>query len=220
MAVAEGHREAFLVALVERDSAAARRAIEAAAAAPVALFDIYLDVIQPVLYEIGHRWAIGDLNVAQEHYATTIAQSLLDVLSARREPVAKDGRLALVTGTPEELHSLGSRMVADFLEADGWETILLGAGAPVTDIVELVEAEQPDVVALSTTTAGALPGVERLMSALACLEPRPLIVAGGQFWTAETSRAAAEFGADLVIHDVRTLADSLNERIPPHAHDS
>ncbi len=215
MAGAEVHRDAFLRALVERDSSQARRAVDAALAAGVAIPDIYLEVLQPALYEVGHRWAVGDLNVAHEHYATTIAQSLLDVLSARREPVARDGRLAVVSGTPEEQHTLGARMVADFLEDDGWETLLLGAGPPVRDVVALVDQERPDVVALSTATAGSLPGVVELIGALGVLQPRPLIVVGGQFWTAETSGAAHEFGADEVIHDARDAAPRLRERVPP-----
>jgi methanogenic corrinoid protein MtbC1 len=209
---AQHHREAFLQALVARDSAQARRAVDAALAGGVAIAEIYVDVLQPALYEVGHRWALGDLNVAEEHYATAIAQSLLDVLSGRRELPPKDGRLAVVTGTPEEQHSLGARMVADFLEGDGWESILLGAGPPVRDVVELVDQERPDVVALSTTTPGVLPGVVELVGELAALEPRPVIVAGGQFWTAETSAAALEFGADLVVQDVRELAGRLRER--------
>jgi hypothetical protein len=36
---------------------------------------------------------------------------------ARREPTA--GRVAVVGGTPEELHQLGARMVADVLEREG-----------------------------------------------------------------------------------------------------
>jgi methanogenic corrinoid protein MtbC1 len=212
MAGAHTHRDAFLRALVERDSAQARRAVDAALAGGVAIPEVYLDVLQPALYEVGHRWALGDLNVAQEHYATAIAQSLLDVLSARRELPPKDGRLAVVTGTPEEQHSLGARIVADFLEGDGWESILLGAGPPVRDIVELVDQERPDVVALSTSTAGVLPGVDELVGELAALVPRPVIVAGGQFWTAETSTAALEFGADRVVQDVRELAGRLRER--------
>ena len=55
-------------------------------------------------------------------------------------------------------------MVADFLEADGWEVILLGAGAPRDDIAPLVESEQPDVVALSTATAGVLDGVVEVLA--------------------------------------------------------
>jgi methanogenic corrinoid protein MtbC1 len=212
---ATAHRQAFLDSLVARDSARARRALEAALAAGVAIPDVYVEVMQPALYEVGHRWAMGDLNVAQEHYATAVAQSLLDVLSARLALPPKDGRLAVLTGTPEEQHALGSRMVADFLEADGWEVLLLGAGAPVRDVVELVDLAGPDVVGLSTSTAGVLPGVAEVVGALAQLRPRPCIVVGGQFWTAETSSAATEFGADLVVRDARRLPERLRERIPP-----
>jgi methanogenic corrinoid protein MtbC1 len=106
-------------------------------------------------------------------------------------------------------------MVADFLEADGWEVLQLGPGAPAGDLAALVEHEQPDVVALSTATAGVLPGVVDVLAELGALTPRPLLVVGGQFWTAETSLAAVELGADLVIQDPRELVAVLRERIPP-----
>jgi methanogenic corrinoid protein MtbC1 len=217
MVRAEPHLDAFLRALVERDSNAARRSIDAALDDDLSVDDIYTEVMQPARYEIGHRWALGDLNVAQEHYATAIAESLLHVLSANRLRRPRDGRLALVTATPDEQHTLGARMLADFLESDGWETLLLGAGPPVRDVVELVDLERPDVVALSTSTAGVLPGVVELVGALSLLRPRPLIVVGGRFWTAETSAAAREFGVDLVIQDAREAVARLRERVPPQA---
>jgi methanogenic corrinoid protein MtbC1 len=209
------YRAAFLDGLLARDSARARRAVEDALAAGVPVPDIYLDVLDPALREIGHRWAMGTLNVAEEHYATAVAQSILDGLSRRLIRSPKDGRLAVVSGTPEELHALGTRVVADFLEADGWEVLLLGPGAPARDLTALVEQEQPDVVALSTATAGVIGGVVEVLGSLAALSPRPCIVAGGQFWTAETSPSALEFGADLVLHDPRELVATLHERIPP-----
>ncbi len=217
MVRAEPHLDAFLRALVERDSTAARRALDAALDDDLSVDAIYTEVMQPALYEVGHRWALGDFNVAQEHYATTLAQSLLDVLSASRLRPTPDGRLAIVTATPDEQHSLGARMLADFLESDGWEVLLLGAGPPARDVIELVDLERPDVVALSTSTAGVLPGLIELVGALAALRPRPLIVAGGRFWTAETSAAAHEFGADLVIDDAREAVARLRERVPPQA---
>jgi MerR family transcriptional regulator, light-induced transcriptional regulator len=172
-------------------------------------------VLDPALREVGHRWAMGALNVAEEHYATAVAQSILDGLSRRLTRAPKDGRLAVVTGTPEELHAVGMQMVADFLEADGWEVLQLGPGAPAHDIAQLVESEQPDVVALSTATAGVINGVVEVLRALSVLEPRPCIVAGGQFWTTETSPSALEFGADLVLQDPRELVATLHQRIPP-----
>ena len=211
----ERYRAAFLDALLARDSALARRAVEDALEQGVPIPDIYLRMIEPALREIGHRWAMGAINVAEEHYATAVAQSILDGLGRQMRRPPKDGRLAIVSGTPQELHALGTRVVADFLEADGWEVLQLGPGAPAADITSLVESEQPDLVALSTATASVLEGVAEVLRSLAALDPRPCIVAGGQFWTAETSPAALEFGADLVMQDPRELVATLHQRIPP-----
>jgi methanogenic corrinoid protein MtbC1 len=211
----EDHRDAFLDALLRRDSARARRVIEEALEEGAPVPDVYLGVLEPALREVGHRWAMGALNVAEEHYATAVAQSILDALSRQMRRAPQDGRLAVVTGSPEEQHVLGARMVADFLEADGWEALLLGAGAPAHDVVALVESEQPDLVALSTATAGVLDGVAEVLGGLAALRPKPYIVAGGQFWTATTREAAVELGADLVVHDPRELVALMRETIPP-----
>jgi methanogenic corrinoid protein MtbC1 len=211
------HRRAFVDALLARDSARARGAIDAALAAGVPIPDVYLDVLRPALAEIGHRWATGELNVAEEHYGTATAQALLDTLSARLPRPPSDGRLAVVTGTPGEQHVLGMRMVADFLEADGWEVLLLGPGAPAHDLVELVDLERPDVVALSTCTASVLPGVVEVLGALGELRPRPLIVVGGQYWNRETTPSAAALGADAVLSDPRELVAFLRDCVPPLA---
>ena len=211
------YRATFLDALLKRDSARARRAVEAGLAEGLPVPDLYLGVLEPALREIGHRWAMGVINVAEEHYATAIAQSILDGLSRRLPRLPPDGRLAIVSGTPGEQHALGARMVGDFLEADGWEVLQLGAGAPVADLVALVGSEQPELVALSTATAGVLDGVADILNLLQGLAPRPMIVAGGQFWTDSTRAAALELGADAVISDPRELVARLREWIPPSA---
>lgn len=209
------HRTDFLDALLARDSARARGVVEAALANGTPVPDLYLSVLAPALREVGHRWAMGELNVAEEHYATAVAQSILDGLSRRLPRAERDGRLAVVTGTPGEQHALGARMVGDFLEADGWEVIQLGPGVPATDLFALVEREQPDLVALSTATAGALDGVAEVLGGLTRLSPRPFVVAGGQVWTASTRATALELGADHVEQDPRALVAFLYERIPP-----
>jgi methanogenic corrinoid protein MtbC1 len=121
----------------------------------------------------------------------------------------------VVASSPDELHALGVRMVSDFLEADGWEVLALGASTPADDLVELVEREAPDVVALSTTTARSVPGIADVLGRLRSVHPRPLIVVGGQFWTTEASETAHELGADVVARDPRELVALLRERVPP-----
>jgi MerR family transcriptional regulator, light-induced transcriptional regulator len=209
------YRTAYREALAARDSGRAHRVVMDALAAGAPIVDVYLDVLQPALQAVGHEWAMGEANVADEHYATAVTQQLLAELSARMRVPPRDGRLAVVTATPGELHALGARVVADLLEADGWEVLQLGAATPAGDLAELVDAERPDVVALSTTTAGALPGVAEVLARLRELRPTPLLVVGGQFWTAETSGVARELGADLVVRDPRDLVPVLREHVAP-----
>ncbi len=207
-------QDAYLEALLRHSSRGARKVIDDALADGVAVEDLYLGVLTPALRAVGHAWAMGEVNVADEHFATAVSQQLLDQLSAHIRTPPTDGRLAVVTGTPGELHALGACMVGDFLEADGWEVLQLGASTPAADLAALVDNERPDLVALSTTTAGALPGITDVMERLTSLRPRPLIAVGGQFWTAETSSVARELGADLVAPDPRALVALLRERVP------
>jgi methanogenic corrinoid protein MtbC1 len=208
-------RDEFLSALIDRDAARARAVVEDGVAAGVPPGDIELDVVQPALYDVGHHWAIGDLNVAEEHYATGVAQGVVALLGARMRVPPSGGRLAVVTATPGELHALGPRIVADFLEADGWEVLHLGASTPAADLAQLVDHECPDLVALSTSTAGSVPGIAEVLGRLRPLRPRPFVVVGGQFWTAEASRSAHELGADAVARDPRMLVALARNRIPP-----
>ena len=207
--------DAYLRALLERRTGDARAAVDAALAGGMAVQEVYLDVLAPALHQVGHRWAVGDVNVAEEHYATEVTRQLLDELAPRIRIAPTGGRLAIVTSSPGELHVLGARMVADFLEADGWEVLQLGASTPAADLAQLAADESPDVVALSTATARSLPAIEDVLGRLSALRPRPLLVVGGQVWTAESSRTARDLGADLVATDPRMLVAALRDRVPP-----
>jgi methanogenic corrinoid protein MtbC1 len=209
--------DAYLGALLERRTGDARAAVADALAGGMAVHDVYLEVLAPALHQVGHRWAVGEVNVAEEHYATEVTRQLLDELAPRMRVPPSGGRLAIVTGTPGEQHVLGARMVADFLEADGWEVLQLGASTPAADLAQLAGDEAPDLVALSTATARSLPAIEDVLGRLSALRPRPLLAVGGQFWTAESSRTARDLGVDLVTTDPRMLVAALRERIPPRA---
>lgn len=209
---ADAYRAGYLAALLDRDARKARETVDAALAAGVTVADVYTDIFTPALYEIGHKWAMDEINVAHEHFATTLTQTLMATVSPGSRTPPTEGRLAVVTSTPQELHVLGAQMVADLLEREGWEVLGLGAATPAADLVELVEMERPDLVALSATTAGRLPGVAEVLPMLAALDPRPLIAIGGSMFTPETAVVARDLGADLVLSDVRELLAELRER--------
>ena len=211
----EEHRRTYLEALLARDVGVARAVIEAALGEGLEVAEIYLGILQPALYEVGRWWAIGDFSVADEHSATAVTQSVLGMLGPRMRTAPKDGRLAVVSGSPEERHALGVQMVADFLEGDGWEVLNLGASTPAADLARLADAERADVVGLSTSTPAGLPGAAEAVAELRALDPRPLVVLGGQLWSGEARRDAEALGADLVLDGPRELVARLRERFPP-----
>jgi methanogenic corrinoid protein MtbC1 len=207
---AEGYRRALLA----RDARRARALVERLMADGADLLDVYQRVLRPALEEIGDLWALDEISVVQEHFATEVTTQLLATLAPerRREPTA--GRVAVVGGTPDELHQLGARMVAYVLEREGWSVIALGAAMPADALAELVAADCPDLVALSTSTVGRLPGVEETLTALGALDTPPTVAVGGGLYRGPVVQLVRGWGADIVTSDLRALLGEVRERLP------
>ena len=206
--------EAYRKALLAHDDRQARAQVEDLVGRGARIIDIYTSVIQPALEEIGELWALEEVTAAHEHYATEATARLLTTLAPDRRLAPTRGRLAVVTSSPDELHALGARMVADVLERAGWEVIALGAAAPADALADLVVAECPDLVVLSTATVGRLPGAEEAVALLDRLHPRPLIAVGGSLYTGPVVELARAWGADLVTSQLEELLDELARRFP------
>lgn len=210
-ACADRYRDALLA----RDDRQARAIVEDLAGRGARIVDIYTSVFAPALQEIGDLWSLDRLTVAEEHYATELTVQLLGLLAPDRRQPATRGRLAVVSASPDEQHALGARMLADLLERAGWEVIALGAAAPADALAQLAADECPDVVALSTTTVGRLPGAEEAVALLRRLRPRPLIAVGGALYRGPVVELARAWGADLVGDDLGALLEELGRRFPP-----
>jgi methanogenic corrinoid protein MtbC1 len=206
---------AYQQALLARDDRQARAQIEGLVHRGARIVDIYTLVLAPALEEIGELWSLEQVSVADEHYATEVTAQLLTTLAPDRRLAPTRGRLAVVTSSPDEHHALGARMLADLLERGGWEVIALGAAAPADALADLVATECPDVVALSTSTVGRLPGAEEAVGMLHRVRPRPLIAVGGSLYRGPVVELARAWGADLVTSDLALLVDELRERFPP-----
>jgi methanogenic corrinoid protein MtbC1 len=206
-------RERYVDALVDGDPASAAALVHAAIADGVDVRRLYLQVLQPALYEIGRRWERAEISIAQEHLATATTQSLMarlaERLDADRRP--RRERTVLVAGAEGELHSIGARMVADFLEADGWDVLFVGALSPVDALAEMAAERGVDVVAVSASLSERLPEVASAVRALSALDPRPLIAVGGQAFAGEPAAALAT-GADLYANNADALVRTLAER--------
>lgn len=112
---------------------------------------LYLGLIQPVMYEIGSLWEQDKISAAEEHMATSMVGRVLAGFYARL-PVSQANRgKAVVTSAPNEFHELGARILADMLEADGWDIFFLGANTPADELIKLVRKANPRFLAISVT---------------------------------------------------------------------
>jgi DNA-binding transcriptional MerR regulator len=170
----------LLAALLEHNVAEANLVLgEALALYP--LEPILLDVIGPVLREIGKAWAAGRVGVATEHLATNHLRHHL-LMWMRTGPPAYTVAPVVLACAPGELHEGSLLMLGVLLRRLRWPVVYLGQTMPLSDLsgfTEDVEAGIIVFVAMSEETAQALADWPRWLPDVA-EKRRPVISYGGQ----------------------------------------
>lgn len=126
----------------------------------------YLDVVCPVMYRIGLLWENNEISVAEEHLSTAIVGRIAATLYARFANVDVYRGKAVVTAGPNEFHEVGARMLADFLEMEGWDVSYLGANTPCQEIMTILKQQKPFMVALSIATVFNLDNARQVIEAI------------------------------------------------------
>lgn len=160
---------------------------------------LYLDVIEPAQHEVGRLWEANAISVADEHMATAVTQYVMaQCFPLMDRPDDCHGRMVL-TGVEEELHHVGANMVADVLEAHGWDVRFLGTNLPHKGILQVIREHQPDWVGISATTLLSLPQVSSLIGEIRTTfrDAAPRIIVGGSVFRFSPG-AWQEVGADAV----------------------
>jgi MerR family transcriptional regulator, light-induced transcriptional regulator len=167
--------------LLARDGKAAGNLIWKTVEAGTPIADIYHDVFVPCLREVGRLWQTHQVNEAFEHYCTETTHTLLAVLSHHLNP-SGSRRTALGFCVANERHLLGIRMVLDYFQLHGWNTVCLGGDVPGDNVEEVLQTWLPDVVLVSATMIYHLAEVRSVISAIraASLSSKPIVLAGGR----------------------------------------
>jgi methanogenic corrinoid protein MtbC1 len=193
----------FLQAILHgRRRAAAGIAVETARQGH-SLPDVYADVVQESMYEVGRLWETNRITVAQEHMATAITQYVIGRLYPLIQPARSPKGRMVITGVEGEQHQVGPNMVADVLESAGWDVLFLGTNTPAAGVLQAVKEHGADVLGISATMLFNIPHVRRLIAeARAFSGPNLRIILGGCAFRA-TPGLHQELGAAGVALDVR-----------------
>lgn len=203
----------FLHAVLTLREEEPARLVDGALAAGLEWRDLYLQVFVPALNRIGDMWERNELSVAEEHLITGIVLRLLHRLSLALPPSPPlQAASALVACVEGELHTIGGRMVADFLVARGWRVWYLNGFLPLEHLMSGVQRHLPDAVVLCVSMEECH---EQLVTTVDRLrrwrgeQPLPLIVAGGRYFA---SRPPVD-GLDLCGTDIDVVTGEMDRRM-------
>ncbi len=144
--------------------------------------EIYVQVFQPVQYEIGRLWQTNKISVAQEHYCTGATQLVMAQLYPYLFTGEKKSKKLVTACVPGELHEMGARMVTDFFEMQGWDTYYLGANMPIESVVHYLSEIKPQCLAISATMTFHVSAVEEMIRKIRSapdVSPKLIILVGG-----------------------------------------
>ncbi|HET9623836.1 MAG TPA: cobalamin-dependent protein [Kofleriaceae bacterium] len=157
---------------------AVRLLVEDGLGAGSTVLDLQTYVIQAAQSEIGRLWQHNQVSIAQEHMASAISQLSLAALFERATPAKPLGKKLLLACVEGELHDLPARIVADFLEIEGFDVRYLGADVPHGELVKMIDAERPALIGLSVTMSFNVPSLRTAVARVRQAGDRPIFIGG------------------------------------------
>jgi methanogenic corrinoid protein MtbC1 len=168
----------------------------------------YQSVINPAMYEIGMLWQNDMISVAQEHLASALVQRLISEIYLKEDKIPSKYGQGVITAIANEYHEIGTRMVADVLELEGWDIKHLGANTPIEVLVNFLEVEQPDFLGISVTMPFNVSAVEEVIKVIRSKEAleRMKILVGGKVFN-DNPNLWKKVGADAWGQTIQDTVD-------------
>lgn len=141
---------------------------------------LYADLFQRSMYRVGELWENNRITVANEHLATSITESLLNLAYPSIFATNRIGKKALISCSANEFHQIGGKMVADILELNGWDGHFLGANTPAEDMAKYIQEVKPDLLGLSLSILSNIDHLIRCIEAVKTDFPTMHLLIGGQ----------------------------------------
>jgi DNA-binding transcriptional MerR regulator len=109
--------------------------------------DITLNIIGPVLAEIGEAWEKGRITVSDEHLASSYLRQRLIMWMVTGPPPRPTNPIVLAC-PPGEWHEGSLLMLGVLLRRQGWPVTYLGQNVPFMDFAAFIKQVQPQALVL------------------------------------------------------------------------
>ncbi len=208
----------FLDEVLAGDGAAAMATILNADELGMPLADVFAEVIEPALIEVGDRWEHGTLLVAQEKTVSELVRDLIAELSIRHLRANPRAPVVVAACVAGEHHELGLRMLVGLLRADGYHMQYLGADVDSEFLADAIRLHQPAAVLLSARFPSSEPALAEAIAAVRSVAGESTAVVVGGRLAVEREHRIAALGAIPIASDrlLDALA-TLHDVLPPLA---
>lgn len=196
--------ERFVQACLSQDDGRCPAIISALIESRVSLEHICLDLLTPAARTLGSMWEEDDADFLEVTLGLGRMQRVVRDLgrrSAAVAPMSADAGQAMLCAMPDEQHSLGLAMLAEFFVADGWG-VTVGPPLGAVDVLREIATHWYDVVGLSAGLLERVPRIAEFISQLrvASLNASLAVMVGGRAFT-DNPDLVAEVGADASAPD-------------------
>jgi len=185
------------------------------------VIQLYENVFQVILEEIGNQWQLGTITVAKEHYISGIIHTLIIKILSNNEVSfeieLKEKGNVICLSLSSEPHTLGIRMISEYFKMLGYKSYYLGSNVPTDALIDLIIRTKPKFIAISVTMDYHIDGLTNLISVIKASQEIDVdilkeleIVVGGQGVSNEEQ--ALLIGADIYANDYESLKNAVSNK--------
>lgn len=137
------------------------------------------EILTPVLFRIGEEWEQGNVSVAQEHFMSHFIQQ--HIASAFYSyQVHNPNETAVAICPANEMHQIGLLLFSLFLKNKNIEVLFIGENTPHSAVIDLLNKQKVNLVALSFTMEEHVSALIELIDAIKTHDPDLYLVVGGR----------------------------------------
>ncbi len=169
---------------------------------------LYQNVLAGSMEMIGAWYQVEAVDEGQEHLASAITERMMARVMQFAPPLPAKAKVAVLGCVPGNYHSIGLRMISDFLRLKGWKVVYLGANVPTPAFLSSVKEHEPNLVLVSCAREeGRTEAIELVRELKLIAVTKGFMIGVGGRYVNENPDLFVEAGANFTASDLQHFSE-------------